>query len=152
MRDETQKNYAKRLVMIGMSLLPIGFVGMAYNSGRSSIHRITDELSAQLDTVTARVDAARDGGRRPEAVDTVSADIEETERTLANLKQAHDNPLSAAALTACSVLGIAGSFCLTCRAESAIFVTHGTQRTTTKCARQRVRRFGVCLKFCASPR
>ena len=76
MRDETHKHYAKRLLMIGMSLLPVRFVGMAYNSGRSSIHRITNELSAQLGTVTARVDAARDGDRKPEAVDTVSTDIE----------------------------------------------------------------------------
>ena len=112
MRDETHKHYAKRLLMIGMSLLPVRFVGMAYNSGRSSIHRITNELSAQLGTVTTRVDAARDRDRKPEAVDTVSADIEEAERTLANLKQAHGNRLSAAAWTACSGLRIAGRFCL----------------------------------------
>ena len=80
---------------IGITLIVIGFVSLAFSfAARNAARRTTDELSARLDTIAARVDAVRNGPQRSQDVEAISAELDETARKVTGLKSSHDSPTS----------------------------------------------------------
>lgn len=82
---------------IGITLVVIAFISLAFSfAARNAARRTTDELSTRLDTLAARVDAARDGPQRAQDIEAISAELDEAARKVTDLRSLHDNPTGVA--------------------------------------------------------
>lgn len=97
---------------VGITLFALGFIALAFSfAARNAARRTTDELSARLDILAARVDAAREGPQRPQDIRAISADLDEAARKVADLRASHDSPASAKNLPLLVYSGLTISGC-----------------------------------------